>query len=158
MKSSCGLGGAAEFSPEAPASADLATPSADADGGGSSGPRTPHPAIPAARASARTRPKGFASTHFKVCQSQLAIGGRIPASASMTGDERIVRGTSPLVSSVLDLPPVLFQLLEPGPRHFCDVLWRGSPIAGPAFDRIFNGKYRKHGFRDARLDPLHLFE
>ena len=43
-----------------------------------------------------------------------------------------------LIASCLAGLGVLFQPLRPGTRHFCDVLWRSSPIAGPAFDRVFN--------------------
>lgn len=46
-KDSCGFGGASEFLPGSAESADLASPAAFALGGGSSGPLTPQPAIPA---------------------------------------------------------------------------------------------------------------
>lgn len=50
---------------------------------------------------------------------------------------------------------LFFQPLRPGSSHFQHVLWRSSPIALPAFDRIVHAEHRKHSFRDARLHVLH---
>src|SRR5271168_824933 len=135
-KDSCGFGGASEFLPGSADSADFASPAAFASGGGSRGPLTPQPAKPAQAAPTRaTAIKDFVLRKSAAMPKPL----QNPLARSRAGTFR----------RFLDLSPALFQPLEPLTCHFDDILWRRSPIAGPALDRILDREHRKYGFRNA---------
>jgi hypothetical protein len=145
MKDSCGLGGASEFLPGSAALGNFASPAALAPGGGSSGPLTPQPASPIAAALRKA-----ADINVFELRKSAAMLKSLPNPVSP-----LLRAP---VTEFLDLTAALFQPAKPLTRHFDDVLWRGSPIAGPAFHRILHRQHREYGFCDARLDLLHLFE
>src|SRR5436190_2091592 len=149
MKSSCFLGGAADPGCVPADSADFDLP--DVLSGESSDPRTPQ--APSARQTpARTRPATKPLT-VDVTRMPFVSDASLESGPTAKAQQPALKGQAP--SLVLALGDLFLQPLTPGACHLADILWRGSPIADPAGNRLFRAQDRENVLCYAGLDRLH---
>ena len=140
----------------------FAVPVALAAGGGSSEPRTPQAPSPS-RAPARGRRSaspvpmlfGVKLTNISSTDRSLAQRPSQPFGAARAGTSLRPGRVGAANRSLLALRGAFSNRFRQASRHFEHVLWRGSPIACTARNRLFRAQNRENVGRYARLDGLH---